>query len=89
MIKFLFLICCVVTFFSFHSQVVYAGQIEFSENLTVEDVQSAIMSVALGGIRQQSGIIDISNIDQSSIKVIEVHQVGNSAIVYCNFNRRQ
>jgi len=51
MMKLLFLVFCVVTFFSFHSQVACAGQIVYSENLKIGDVQPAIKSTAQGGIR--------------------------------------
>jgi len=89
MIKFLVSICCVVPFLYCHSQIVYAGQRVYSKNLTIEDVQTAILSGSLGGIRAQSGIIPISNIDQHSIKIIDLHQEGNAAIVYCNFTHKQ
>jgi len=87
MIRLLFLICCVLSFL--HFQVVYAGQAAYSANLTKKDAQTAIQSGSLGGIRTQSGIIEVSEIEQNSIKIIEVHQEGNAAFVYCNFTHKQ
>lgn len=87
--KLLSLSCCVAVLLSFHSQVVWAGQAVYSQNLSIKEAQSAIQSGSLGGIRTQSGIIEVSDIDQNSIQIIEVHQEGNAAIVYCNFTHKR
>jgi hypothetical protein len=87
--KLLLLICCTVASLYFHSQIVCASQTVFSKNLSIEDVHPAILSGSVGWVRVQSGIIDISDIDLHSVKIIDVHQEGNTAIVYCNFTHKQ
>lgn len=87
--RLLIVICCAVTFSLFHAQIVCADQPVYSKKLTVENVEPAIMSVSFGGIRTKSGIIDMSDIDQNTIEIIDVHQEGNAAIVYCNFTHKK
>ena len=87
--KLLFLICCAVASLCFQSRIVWAGQTVCSKNLTIEDVQPAILSGSLGWFRVQSAIVDMADIDLNSIKIIDLHQEGNAAIVYCNFTHKQ
>ena len=89
MLKLLCLICCVASFLFFHTDFVYAGQPVYSKNLTKENVQPAIMSVVWGGIQTLSDIVDISDIEQNTIEIIDVHQEGRAAFVYCNFTNKK
>jgi len=86
--KSLMIICCIISFLFFHTQIVYAGKLVNSKDLEKEDVQTAIMSVAWGGIRTDSNIVALSDIDQSTVTVIDIHQEGNKALVYCNFTNK-
>ena len=52
-------------------------------------MESSIFSVSKLGIRVQSDLIDSSDINFNSIKILDVHQEGNTAIVYCNFKNKQ
>ena len=83
--KLLFLIWCIVGSLYFQAQTVCASQIVYSINLTIEDVQAAVQSGSLGWIRVQSDIVHVSDIDLNSIEIIDLHQEGNAAFVYCNF----
>lgn len=88
--KKLLLICCgVIAASCFYSQLVYANQAVNSHNLTLADVQPAVLSGSLGWMRVQSDIIYINEIDLNSIEVIDLHQEGNTAFVYCNFTNKQ
>ena len=87
--RLVFLIFWVVPLLYLHSQLVYAGQVANVHNLTLEDVQTGIQSFSRGGIRVQSNNIEAANIDQDSIKVLDVHQEGNTAFVYCNFTDKK
>lgn len=85
MMRLFFIICFVTSFLFFLTQIVYSGPPVNSQNLTKENVQPAIMSVAWGGIRTESDIVDLSDIEKGTIKIIDVHQEGNTAFVYCKF----
>ncbi|KPK26855.1 MAG: hypothetical protein AMJ61_07700 [Desulfobacterales bacterium SG8_35_2] len=83
--KSLMVFFCFISFLFFHTQIVYAGKLVNSKYLEKEDVQTAILSVVWGGIRTDSNIIALADIDQSTVTVIDIHQEGNTALVYCNF----
>jgi len=83
------LCCCFVAFIGLNVQLASANQIVNSYNLTEADVAPAVFSGSLGWIRVQSGIIDTEDIDLNSIKIIDVHQDGNAAFIYCNFTHKQ
>ena len=87
--KKLFLLCCAVATLCFQVQIVFASQAVNSHNLSKEDVQPAVLSGTLGWIRVQSGFIDMSDIDLNSIEIVDVHQDGNTAFVYCNFTHKE
>jgi hypothetical protein len=87
--KSLMIICCIISFLFFHTQIVYAGKPVNLKYLEKEDVQTAIMSVVWGGIRTDSQIVALSDIDQRTVKVIDIHQEGNTALVYCNFTNKK
>lgn len=87
--KLFFLLCCIIASSCFYSGIVYANQAVSSQNLTIADVHNAVMTGSLGWMRVQSDIIKISDIDLNSIKIIDLHQEGNTAFVYCNFTHKQ
>jgi len=87
--KLFFLIFFAVTSLYIHSHIVCAAQTINSQNLTLEDVEPAILSGSLGGIHTQSAVIDISEIDLNSIKIIALHQERNTVFIYCNFTHKQ
>ena len=89
MMRLFFIICFVTSFLFFLTRIVYSGPPVNSQNLTKENVQPAIMSVAWGGIRTESDIVDLSDIEKGTIKIIDVHQEGNTALVYCNFTNKK
>lgn len=87
--KLFFLLCCIIASSYFYSHIAYANQAVYSQNLTIEDVHPAVMSGSLGWIRVQSDIINISDINLNSIKIIDLHQEGNTAFIYCNFTHKE
>ena len=69
--------------------IVWTGQVVHSPNLNLAVIESSIYSVSKLGIRVQSGLIESNDINFNSIKILDVHQEGNTAFVYCNFNNKQ
>ena len=86
--KLLFLICCVVISLSFHTQIVFAGEVVTTKNLTIKDVQTAILSGSLS-IYNRRGLWGLSSMAPNSLKILGVHQEGNTATVYCPFNTKE
>ena len=86
--KLLFLICCVVISLSFHTQIVFAGEVVTTKNLTIKDVQTAILSGSLL-IYYHNYPCELSSMAPNSLKILGVHQEGNTATVYCHFNTKE
>lgn len=87
--KSLIILCSLFAYLTVFPLIVYAGQIVYSQNLNIEVIESSIFSVSKLGIRVQSGLIDSSDINFNSIKILDVHQERNIAFVYCNFNNNK